>query len=122
MNAPAIFVPKEDSKLPDSYTLTVHYLDGRPSESFECASHKLIEHSKVPVAEGGFPDPETGGRYVLEVLPVNLLELTLKTDTYELIPMSGVKRVSFDSNWTKIIEINKKMKAEQALKRKELAN
>ena len=83
------FIKKDDDRLPDSYTITVLYLDGL-KEDFEIAHHKIIEAT-------------------------NCLELVTKDDLWSLIPMTSIKKMMFDKNFSKIIAL----KQEQMLKQQQ---
>lgn len=77
------FIPKEDQRLPDSYSVTIHYVTGI-KETFDLASHS---YSK-----------DTG-----------MLEFWTKHDLMSWVPMSSVRRIEFDKNFTEIISIKNEM-------------
>ena len=82
------FIPKDDSKLPDNYSVDVHYIDGH-SDSFEIATHVIKE---------------------------GILMFMTKEDFMNWIPLSAIKRVEFDKRWSKIIAINEKHEKDAASK------
>lgn len=79
-----ILMSKEHPDLPDFYKIEVHYFQGS-KEEFEVVSHSIMKETKV-------------------------LELVTKDDLWNLIPLSTVKRISFDRNFSKIVELKKSKK------------
>lgn len=80
------FIKKDDDRLPNNYEVTVWYLTGE-KETFEIASHYVLENGTI--------------------------ELVLKEDLFTLIPLSAIRRLAFDKRFSKIVEINKELKAKQ---------
>jgi hypothetical protein len=71
------YIPKEHPDIPDFYSITVTYHDGK-SDTFEVVSHKF--HS-------------------------NLLDLVLKDDLYAVLPVEGFRKVELDKNFSKLVEL-----------------
>lgn len=86
------FIPKEHQDLPDNYSMTIYYVNGK-KDNFEMAQHRLEE--------------KTG-----------LLEFATKDDLWNWIPLSSIQRVEFDKNFSKIVAI----RSEMAMKQKEIKN
>ena len=84
MNSVMPFIPKDDQDLPDSYGMTIFYVNGK-KEEFELAQHNL--------------NKETG-----------TVEFATKEDEWNWVPLSSVQRIQFDKQFSKIIEINLRMK------------
>lgn len=81
MNKIMPFVQKDNSYLPDFYTITVHSITGK-QESFEIASHKFVQ-------------------------PFRLFEFVTTDDLWNAIPLDGISRISFDKNYSKIVQLSK---------------
>ena len=79
------FLKKDNQELPDSYSFTIHYLDGS-KEEFEAASHKLGD---------------------------KLFEFVTKDDLIHWTTITSIKRIEFDKQFSKIVAIKGKM-AEKA--------
>mgnify|MGYP003528193523 CR=1 FL=1 len=79
-----ILLNKENPDLPDFYKIEVHYYQGSKDE-FEAVSHSLLKETRT-------------------------LELVTKDDLWHLIPLATVKRISFDRNFSKIVELKKSKK------------
>jgi hypothetical protein len=73
-------IAKQVENLPDSYALTLFYIDGK-SESFEIASHNLGD---------------------------KVLEFVTSEDVWHWVQMMNLKRVEFDKRFSKMIELKKK--------------
>jgi hypothetical protein len=73
------FIKKDHNALPDTYGLTIYYLDGR-KEDFELASHHLGE---------------------------KIFEFCTKDDLHMWIPMTAVKRIEWDKRFSKIVAVKK---------------
>lgn len=72
-----VFIPKEIQNLPDAYSMTIAFIDGK-TETFEIASHKL-------------------GEKLLEIV-------THEDELWHWIPLTNVKRISFDKRFSNIVE------------------
>lgn len=79
------FVPKQDQDIPDSYSMIVHFNDGKKCE-FDVASHRLVMESRM-------------------------IEFVTKDDQWNWVPLIAVHRIEFDKRFSKIIAINNKRKA-----------
>ena len=82
MSVSKMFIPKDDQALPDNYTITIDYIDGK-SETIECVYH---------------------------ILKDQFLEVRGVDDMYRWIITTNIKKVSFDLQFTKIVEIKSKEK------------
>ena len=81
------FIPKDDQALPDCWGIKIFYVDGR-AESFE-GIHCM------PIKEGLFEFRTHEG------------------DLVNYVVLSSVKRIEFDSRFSKVIEISKRKMAEE---------
>ncbi len=79
------FIKRDHEDLPPFVGLTIFYLDGK-SEEYEVAGW--------PVVEG-------------------CLRLMTKDDMYHHIPLSAIKRISFDKRYSKMVAIKSKMAQEE---------
>lgn len=79
-----ILLNKEHPDLPDYYKIDVHYFTG-PVETFEIVSHAILKEIKT-------------------------IEIITKDDCFILIPLSTIKKICFDKNWNKIVEIRNEIK------------
>jgi hypothetical protein len=84
------FLKKDNQELPDSYTFTIHYLDGS-KEEFEAASHTLSD---------------------------KLFEFVTKDNLISWTVVSSIKRIEFDKQFSKIVAIKGKMAQQAAEKAK----
>ena len=83
MNRP--FVPKEHPDLPDFYTVTISYVNGK-SEEMEIVMHNLMKES-------------------------GLVEFCDKDDMWSLVPILSIQKLSFCKNFSKIVALRKKTQA-----------
>jgi len=81
------FIPKDNHELPDYYVITVYYYDGK-KEEIEVVSQQKIQPN------------------------INMLECFTKEDKVIWIPLSSVKKIEFDKNFTKVLELNAKYKTQ----------
>lgn len=87
------FIPNKDPREPLYYSITIEWLDGA-TKTYEVASH-LYEWTTPAYAPN------------LTALPmsVGMLILTLKEDLFIHVPVSGIKSIAFDKNWSKIVAL-----------------
>lgn len=78
------FLNKSDSQIPDTFGIKIFYLDGK-SEDYEIANRW--------VANGMF-------------------EFVTQDDIWHFIPMSAIKRVEYDKNFSKMVALKEKAKKE----------
>lgn len=71
------FIPKDDQKLPDWYSMTVKFIDGT-SDTFKVAAHKLGD---------------------------KVFEFVTFEDEWHWVPLQCVKILSFDKSFSKIVAI-----------------
>lgn len=96
------FIPKDDQDLPDSYTITVYYLNGK-TDKLELASHTTRDLVKVYDPDGKF---EFGrGRFNMVASPVPVIECVTKDNIWHWIVLSAVSRIEFDSNFSKVVDL-----------------
>ena len=74
------FIPKQDQKLPDNYSVKIVYITGK-EEIFELASHRLNS---------------------------GLFEFETKDDLWNWVPISNVIRIEFDNRFSKIMPIKER--------------
>lgn len=97
------FINKEVSEMPDWYQLTVFFTNGT-KEEIKVVSHKVITRLIESDGRGGT---------VLVDMAVPFLEYVTFEDTYGWIPISSMSRMTFDKNWTKIVELKRKEREKQ---------
>lgn len=97
------FIPKDDQELPDSYNITVYYINGK-KEELELASHIIIDKVIIPV-------DENINKY--EPASCAYLEYVTKDDIWGWVPLSSIQRLEFDKNFSKIIGIREKQKQQK---------
>lgn len=107
------FLPKDDQELPDSYTITIHYLDGRKPDEIEVASHRTIDTVVVALRAEQLPDGTIREIPVLAPAPAPFIELCLVGDLWSWVPMSSVKRIEFDKNFSKLVALKEKRAQER---------
>lgn len=98
------FIPKDDQALPDSYTITIHYLNGK-TDKLELASHTTRDLVKVYDPEGKIQTPT--GRFNLAPSPVPVIECVTKDNIWHWINLGAVARIEFDSSFSKIVDLQK---------------
>jgi hypothetical protein len=77
-----VFIKKEISEMPDFYIVKLSFLDGT-SEEIKAVSHFINKE-------------------------FNILDLRTFDDLMNIYPLSGIKSIKLDSNFTKIIELKSK--------------
>jgi hypothetical protein len=77
MNGAIPYIPKLDERVPDFYTITIHYHDGK-KEDFEVVSH---------------------------IVKNELFEVVTKEDRWNLWPITSIKKIEFDKEFSKIMAI-----------------
>lgn len=75
---------KIDPELPDYYNVEIHYFAGNKED------HKIVWHSFVKETK--------------------IFEFVTNEDRLVVVPLSCVKKICFDSNWSKIVSIANKNK------------
>ena len=81
------FIPKDHKDLPDFYTITVYYNDGK-SEQIEAVHH---------------------GYTNMKDLGILRLEILTHSDTWEVISVDYIRKLSFDLAYTKLLDIARKV-------------
>lgn len=77
------FVPKQDNRIPDSYKLTIHFVNG-VKETFEVAKAVLSPDKKI-------------------------YDFVTKDDEWHWIMMDNVLRIDFDKDFSKMIAIHEEI-------------
>lgn len=75
-------IKKDVEDMPDSYKIKVSYLDGSPEEEIEIVSHAYILNNSI-------------------------LEILTKEDCWEHIQAQGIRKLKFNKEFSKIVELNK---------------
>lgn len=86
------FIPKDDNRLPDFYTIKVEEITGKTRE-YKVVSHTFFDGSSFFKEGKEFKYPN-----------IRAIQLLTYENEYVLIPLDNVF-ISFDKNFTKIIEI-----------------
>lgn len=104
-----VFIPKDDQSLPDSYKMTLHYVSGR-REEFDVASHRIVEHLRIPNPEGKLFEEIEGQKVRFDVVPnpVPYYEFYDKEGCVHAVPVLSVQRVEFDKAYSKFLEAGQK--------------
>lgn len=92
MNAP-IFIPKDQKDIPDSYKMKISYITGAVDEI------EVVQHSII--------DKVSNGGEVFGVSFAPIVEYLTIKNTWGWIPISSIKRLDFDENCTKLMELAK---------------
>ena len=79
------FIPKQDQELPDTYTIKFFFHDGRASLDLEVAQHRIICGDAV-------------------------FEYVTKDDIWGLVPLTSIKRMEFDKNFSRVMACRAKHK------------
>ena len=77
------FIKKEHPEIPDAYAVKIFYLDGK-MEEFNVAQHRALTE-------------------------ISMLELVSNDDVWFLVPFSSIKKIEFDKNFSKIMDIKQKL-------------
>jgi hypothetical protein len=85
------FIKKEHPEIPDSYGLKILYLDGT-SEEASIAHHKILSG-------------------------LGVFEYVTTDDLWNLIPISSIKKVSFDKNFSKLMALKSQVKTPEQPKK-----
>lgn len=80
------FIPKDDQRMPDYYGMHIIFHDSKSVE-LDVVSHKIIQD--------------------------RMLQVITHEDEWKLFPIEGIKEISFDKQWSKLIAI----RAEQERKK-----
>lgn len=85
------FIVKDDHRLPDYFEIEVVFLTGR-KETIEVASIQFIEK-------------------------LGIYEVWTKDNLMKMIPMNAIESLSYDKNWSKIVEIRREEIAKEEEKK-----
>lgn len=96
------YIPKDDQRLPDNYTIKVFYVTGKVEE-LNLVFHKLIDTTLI-----NLPD----NKIRVEVNPCPFLEYCTVDDVWGNIPMGSVQRLEWDKNFSKMVAIKQEAKKE----------
>ena len=78
------FIPKQDDRLPDFFTITINYLTGR-KETLEVVS-------AIYYKDG------------------DMYEVWTREDLMKIVPKSSIESIDYDKNWSKIVALSKEVK------------
>jgi len=78
-----VFIPKDDQRLPDFFTITVNYLTGR-KETIEVSGLQVIKD-------------------------FNMYEIWTREDTMKVILISAIESIDYDKEWSKIVRIKEEL-------------
>ena len=81
------FIPQKDERMPDFYTMTVHYVDGK-KEEFKLAGHQVTQFE--------------------------MLDFVTTDDIVQWIPLTSVKRIEFDKNFSTMMALKREYEMNQA--------
>lgn len=102
MNTVLPFVPKDDQDLPDSYGISITFMNGKKME-VEATQHKPIEQPSefqyIPLPDGNHQ------RVPKQMYGLGLLEIASKEDKWFWVNLNAVQFIEFDKNFSKMVEI-----------------
>lgn len=98
-----VFIPKDDAKLPDFFTVTVNYLTGR-KEVIQVAEFNYVEKLLNP-----------DGSIVTD--HYDTFRLWTHDNKFKEIPRASVESIDYDENYTKIVMINRELAQKEAVKK-----
>ncbi len=95
-----VLAAKEKQDIPDSYGIKVCYLTGK-IEEIEAASHRLVDK----IWQKGNDD-----KMRWEVAATPFYEIWSTDNICTVIPMNAVQSITFDKQFSKLVEIKERMK------------
>jgi len=84
-----LFIPKQNQDIPDWYSFKIYYLDGK-SDDFE-GIVRINDNNRM-------------------------LDIVTKDDIWHWIPLDAIKRIEFDKQFSKLVEITTKLEQEARAK------
>jgi len=103
------FIPKDHPDLPDSYKVTIIFLNGQKMEK-ELAGHRIADTVFIPSGQTD-KNGKPIGQLVASHVP--FLEYQTKDDFWGWIPMSSIQDLQFDKNFSKIMALKEEKSKEK---------
>jgi hypothetical protein len=89
------FIPKQDDRLPDFFTVTINYLTGRKEtlEVVSCNYYNRIVDDMGNITSDNF----------------DCYEIWTKDDLMKIVPKASIESIDYDKNWSKIVAIKQEL-------------
>lgn len=107
------YIQKEHPDLPDSYGITVYFVNGR-KEDMEVASHRIVDTVIIYDANGNLED-QSGKKFRFEPATIPLFECWTKDDLLFSAPLSSISHFQFDKQFTKMKEIRDNLRRQEKM-------